>query len=562
MFKLSSLCLASLIVLQAPFSVAQSAPVAASVAEQPLAERINAALAAHFKADEPGATVIVVKDGKTVFRKAYGSADLTSKQAMQPEMQMRLGSITKQFTSTAILMLAEQGKLSLQDDITRFLPDYPTGGKRITIEHLLTHTSGILSYTSMPSFRNIMDKDLSVAEMIATFKNEPKQFEPGTRWDYSNSGYFLLGAIIEKVSGKSYADFVAENIFTPLGMRDTAYEGHERNGIRHIAGYSRSDKGGFEPTIKISMNLPYAAGSLVSTVDDLARWDAAISSGKLLKPASWQKAFTAYTTTDGKSTHYGYGWEVSKFQGYDTIGHGGGIPGFATYAIRIPSEHLYVAVLTNADSGLFRPESAASLAAGIMVGKPFIDYKPVALDAKVLDRYVGTYKVDDQSNRVVTRDGDHLVLQRTGRPPVSLQAYSENGFFTENGFVHMEFVRDAKGEVTHMMMSQFGNDERNDRTSGTVPVRPSVTLDAKTFDTYVGRYQLNPQFFIELTREGEKFFAQATGQGKLEIVAEAANRFYVKAVGAVLTIEKGADGAVTQLVLSQGGRDAPAKKIN
>jgi D-alanyl-D-alanine carboxypeptidase len=169
--------------------------------EAPLAERLDAALKPLFKSDAPGATVIVTKDGMPVFRKADGLADVDKKTPMQPEMQLRLGSITKQFTAVAILMLAEQGKLSLQDDITRFLPDYPVKGKRITIEHLLQHTSGIPNYTSMMLFGLSAGRDRSVQQMIDSFKDQSLDFEPGARWSYSNSGYFLLGAIIEKVSG-------------------------------------------------------------------------------------------------------------------------------------------------------------------------------------------------------------------------------------------------------------------------------------------------------------------------------------------------------------------------
>lgn len=374
--RVASPLLTLLLMLQAPASHAGSASptavapaiVVAASQEEALAARINSEIAPLFKASEPGATIIVTRDGLTVFRQAYGMADVAKGLPMTPDTVMRIASITKQFTATGILMLVDEGKLALTDDINKFLPDYPTGGKRISIEHLLTHTSGIANYTSKPTFEMGMNTDLTVSQMIDSFKNDTPQFEPGTRYSYSNSGYFLLGAIIEKVSGLSYAKFVEQRIFVPLGMRNSAYEGHERGSAMRAQGYTRSSAGaGFEAGKSVSMTLPYAAGALVSTVDDLARWDAAVSAGRLLKPSSQQKAFTAHVLADGKSVPYGYGWSVRKMHGMPMQSHGGGIPGFSTYALRLPEKQLYVAVLTNADRGLPGAEMIALKAATIAI---------------------------------------------------------------------------------------------------------------------------------------------------------------------------------------------------
>jgi D-alanyl-D-alanine carboxypeptidase len=221
---------------------------------------------------------------RTARRAAQGLwlADTASTSALAPDTPMRVGSITKQFTSTAILMLVDEGKVKLDDDITVYLPDYPTQGKKISIEHLLTHTSGIVSFTGKPDYMANMSQGRDGAQMVDSFKNDPLEFAPGSRYKYNNSGYFLLGAIIEKVSGMRYDEFIAQRIFVPLGMTRTAYEGHERDKAVRALGYS--GKGGsFAPSAPLSMSQPYAAGSIVSTVDDLAKWDAAVSSGKLLK---------------------------------------------------------------------------------------------------------------------------------------------------------------------------------------------------------------------------------------------------------------------------------------
>lgn len=555
MLKLSPLCLAAMLLLQLPASAVQAAPVAATV-DQALAARIDAVIAPHYKATDPGATVIVTKDGKTLLRKAYGMADVAAKVPMRAEMSLRLGSITKQFTSTAILMLAEEGKLAVTDPITKFLPDYPTQGKVITIEHLLTHTSGVVSYTGKPDFRASSTKDLSVSQMIDSFKNDPLEFAPGTRYAYNNSGYFLLGAIIEKVSGQSYAKFVEQRIFVPLGMTQTAYEGMERGPTSRAAGHSRSESG-FAPSPPLSMSLPYAAGSLVSTVDDLARWDAAVSSGKLLKAASWTQAFTPYKLADGKATAYGYGWMLGKLRGSDTIGHGGGINGFSTYALRVPGQKVYVAVLTNADGGLVQPALVANKAAAVAMGKPFPERQTIALSADKLDGYAGVYQVDDKVSRTVRREQDHLVIQRSGRGPIALYPFADDSFFMKDMITIVKFGRNAKGAVTQVTLDDDGVESVSARTGDVAPERKAVTLPKAALDGFAGRFELMPGFVLELSRDGDKFFGQATGQQKFLLVPVSETAFYVKEVDAEVRFDKGND----QMVLLQGGRNMPGKRL-
>jgi CubicO group peptidase (beta-lactamase class C family) len=524
---------------------------------QDVAARIDQVLSATYKTDAPGATVIVVKDGKTILRKAYGLADIEHKQPLAPDTPMRLGSITKQFTSTAILMLVDEGKIKLDDDITVYLPDYPSQGKKVTIEHLLTHTSGIVSYTGKPDYMANMQKDLTVRQMVDSFKDDPLEFAPGSRYRYNNSGYFLLGAIIEKVSGQTYDKFVEQRIFVPLGMKRTAYEGHERDKAARALGYSKAPDG-FKPAAPLSMTQPYAAGSLVSTVDDLARWEAAVGSGKLLKSASWQRAFTPYTLSGGASTGYGYGWETGKLRGAPMIGHGGGINGFNTYALRLPAEKLYVAVLSNVDSGLPPAGEAAYKAAAIAIGNPFPEYKEVKLDAKTLDAYAGVYRVEGSDTRTVRRDGERLVLQRAGRPPVTLHAYSETGFFIPGSLQSIEFTRDAQGRATQLVVHNPTSDQVSPRTGDAPPQRVAVKIDHAKFDAYAGRYQLAPNFAIELSRDGDRYWTQATGQAKVEVFALNERTFFSNQVDAELRFDDAAPG---QLVLAQGGREIKGTKL-
>ncbi len=357
-------------------AAAMAAPALArkpAAADATIAARIDALLAPLFDADAPGATVIVTRDGETIFRKAYGMADVEAGRAMRPDDAMRLASVTKQFTAAAIMLLVEEGKLRLDEDFTVYLPDYPKPAQTITVDQLLTHTSGIPGYTELPGFGIAIGMDVTPAQMIERFNRLPLQFAPGTRMRYNNSAYFLLGAIIERVSGRPYAEFMAERVFEPLGMRDTAYEGHERHGKTRVQGYRRIEREGrpaFAPAQPISMTQPYSAGALISTVDDLARWDAAIASGRLLKPESWRLLHTPIRVPTGNASRVARGWFVSELQGREMVHHNGGIPGFNTDALRVPTERVYAAVLMNAESGRASATALNRHIAAIAMGAP------------------------------------------------------------------------------------------------------------------------------------------------------------------------------------------------
>jgi len=269
-------------------------------------------------------------------------------------------------------MLVEEGKLALDARIETYLPDCPTHGLRITLEHLLAHTSGIRSYTELPDFFATERLDRSVSEMIALFSHEPMEFVPGFRWKYSNSGYFLLGAIIEAVTGQTWADFLQERIFTPLGMTGTFAADHERIIPRRVPGYAADpNRGGWTNAAYLSMTQPYAAGAMLATVDDLARWDAALRSGKLVAPTSLARAWTPVALNDGSSSGYGYGWSVGAWQGSPVISHDGGINGFLSEVIHCPQEEVYVAILTNSAGGRPGPGAVARKAAALAMGKPW-----------------------------------------------------------------------------------------------------------------------------------------------------------------------------------------------
>lgn len=542
--------------------LAAAAPPPARPAPGPAAA-VEALLQRSFPADRPGAAAIVVKDGRTLYRGARGMADLEMGVALQPDMVFRLGSITKQFTAVAILMLAEEGKLSLEDPIEKHLPGYPTQGHVITIEHLLTHTSGIQSYTDMPGWMTTkILAPMSVEELVDGFKREPMQFAPGTRWAYNNSAYVLLGAIVEKASGKTYEAFVRERIFEPLGMSSSQYDRTERIVPRRARGYTRQ---GDEPrnAAYLSMTQPYSAGSLASTVDDLARWDAALGTERLLKRASLEKAWTPYVLKDGKPTGYGYGWGVSKIRGRRAIAHGGGIHGFSTYAVRLPEERVFVAVLCNSDDPAAPPEYLGKKIAAIATGDPFPEPVAVAVDPAVLARYAGVYRIDEKTTRTVLVEGGRLFTQRSGGERIEARPSSETEFFYERSFSRFRFVLDATGRPTEMLFFPDGADEPEHapRVGDAPAEREAAKVDPALYDAYVGEYELQPGFVLSVTREGDRLMTQATGQPKVEIFPSSETEFFLKVVDARITFVRGPGGKVDQLVLHQGGRDMPARRV-
>jgi len=415
-----------------------------------LVQTIDDLIQETYKATEPGAAVIVVKDGEVVFRKGHGMANLELGVPIEPDMVFRIGSITKQFTAVAILMLVEQGKLSLNDSISKFLPDYPTQGHVITVEHLLTHTSGIKNYTDMPEWLSLWRKDFTVEELITFFKDQPMDFAPDTRWAYSNSGYILLGAIIEKVSSQTYEQFIQQNIFTPLGMKQSYYDSTSRVILRRVAGYGK-DSEGYINAHYISMTQAYSGGALASTVDDLAIWDAALYTEQLLKQTALQQAFIPHQLANGDSTSYGYGWKISEYEGHLQITHRGGIDGFLSYAIRMPNDRIFVAVFSNNEG--VDPEQLAFKIAASVIGNPYKEPVAIELSPEAIARYEGVYKINASEERYITREGSQLFSQRGQGPRVELVACAPNEFFIKgNSFVHFRFISDASEAVIAVEM--------------------------------------------------------------------------------------------------------------
>ncbi|MAB50101.1 MAG: serine hydrolase [Flavobacteriaceae bacterium] len=314
---------------------------------QGLEKKIDSLITTVFKDNEgPGSVFLVAKDGKAFYRKAFGKSNIELNVNMTPLNIFQIGSMTKQFTAIAIMMLEEQGKLNVTDSISKYVPDYPNGNK-ITIHHLLTHTSGIKDFTKIKSIMSIAKKDLTPKELVNFFKNEPVDFQPGEKFEYNNSGYVVLGYIIELVSGQTYEDFIEKNIFEKLGMNNSRYAS-DREIVKNRA-YGYHNKGELTNKMYVSLSIPYASGSLMSSVDDMLKWQNAIKKNGLVSQSTTEKVFRKYTLNNGEPFTYGYGWHLKDIEGIPTREHGGSIFGFKSMAVYVPDLDIYVVGFSNCD---------------------------------------------------------------------------------------------------------------------------------------------------------------------------------------------------------------------
>lgn len=318
------------------------------VFSQNLSKEIDSLIIDEIK-DEygPGGVFMVAKNGKIIYEKAIGKANIELDENLTTNSVFQLGSMTKQFTAIAILILEEQGKLNTKDLVSKYIPDYPSGDS-ITLHHLLTHTSGIKDYTKLKTLRDVVLKEMTPKMLVDLFKNEPDDFQPGEKFEYNNSGYVLLGYIIEIISGLNYEEFIKKHIFEKAGMSNSRYASDRQIITNRAYGYQKRDSIYLNKTI-INYSVPFASGALMSTMGDMLKWQDALNQNIILKNEYTQKAFETYSLNNGEKFTYGYGWHIKDVKGIPSREHGGSIFGFKTMGIYIPSEDIYVLGMCNCD---------------------------------------------------------------------------------------------------------------------------------------------------------------------------------------------------------------------
>jgi CubicO group peptidase (beta-lactamase class C family) len=408
----------------------------------------------------PAVSIVVLKNGEIVKTKGYGFANVEHQVAAKPETIYQSGSVGKQFTATLLMMLVEEGKLALDDKINKYFTDAPEIWKDITVRHLLTHTSGISNklYGQMN-----MRADYTEDELIKKISSIPLDFQPGEKWNYSNPGYVTLGILIHKVSGKFYGDLLQEKIFKPLGM-NTARVINEAEIIPNRAAGYRVVKGELRNQEWVSPALNTTAdGSLYFTVLDMAKWDAALYTEKLLKRSSLEQMWTPVKLNNGKTQAYGFGWSFGEIKGHKIIEHGGAWQGFTTFIARYVDDKLSIIVLTNlagADPGKIAHGIAGFYNAELSPLPPAIppDTQKIdtQVDPKLLDTYVGEYELAPGFTITIIKEGNDLFGQATGQSKFQLYPETTTKFFLKVVDAKIEFFKDASGKVTHLMLYQNG----------------------------------------------------------------------------------------------------------
>jgi CubicO group peptidase (beta-lactamase class C family) len=525
---------------------------------------IDSAMTANYKSDGPGAILLIAKDGKAIFRKAYGLANLELKIPNKPEYLFRIGSMTKQFVAVCILKLAQEGKLSLDDDIRKYLPDYNTYNRAITINNLLSHTSGITDYTSKPDFLKQMAVDHSKKEIMDSFMKDSLLFEPGTNWSYSNSGYVLAGLILEKITEMSLGEYLQKNVFDPLGMTNTYIGTFEKLIPNTAYGYSLVGKDKFAPASYTSWSWAFAAGDIISNVDDLLKWDEALYTEKIVKKEWLEKAWSSYVLLNKQMTNYGFGWTTGMYKELSLITHDGGFPGFLCSGIRIPSQHLYFTILSNTIS---IEQDFSILIALRAAGQKITFPKVINVKQKKLQEYIGVYAEDriatnsnyGKTYRYVTIKNDTLFSQGTGGSKSPLLNIDKDLFVSKDFWTFTKFHRNNKGEIISLERYEepikYGPNKLESKTNLTLPKEKSaISLKQQTLELYKGKYDLGGGILIKVTIEGNNIYIQVTGQEREEIFAESETKFFLKSEDVIIEFIKNDQGVTKGLILNQGDK--------
>lgn len=391
-----------------------------------LEQRIDAAFAQEILPEGPGAALAIVKDGRFIFRKGYGLANVEWGIQMPPDAVFPIASLTKQFTAVAIMMLKERGLVSLDVSLEKYLPDFPLQGRHVTVRHLLNHTSGIHSYSDLPEHRrNTAPLKSSLNKLVELIANRPFEFEPGERYRYNNSGYVLLGAVIENVSGTRYRDFLKREIFDPLGMRSTAYRSDEPIVPKRVAGYQRGQSG-IENASYMSPTFFHAAGGLASTLDDLAIWDRAIRANRLIEAGSFAHMLVPTRLSDGTEYPYGFGFGTAVYREQRIYHHTGGINGFATHMLHLRDTNLTTIVLSNLY--LFPMDRITRLLLRCALELPEASATQFTRDESA-DSFAGEFKIGTFRRQIITTEGG---LAFADQPGTLLRLHGEDTLFEAN----------------------------------------------------------------------------------------------------------------------------------
>jgi CubicO group peptidase (beta-lactamase class C family) len=518
----------------------------------------DALLSRSISADKPGVNIVISRQGEVIYQASRGLADVNGKRALVDHDVLLIGSITKQYAAAAVLKLAAEDQLALADSVGALLADERFND--VTVAQLLNHTSGIASYTSIPGYMvdERITRDLTTEQLIEVFAELPRDFAPGQRWAYNNSGYVLVGAVIEAVTDMPWHAYIEQALLQPLQLHATGYYSDANSKPYPIQGYSGGDA--ITPALPMSITQPHAAGALAATAVDVDRWQYALHSGKVL-PAAW---YTQMVTPTEVMPNYGFGLGLGSFLGQTVREHSGGIHGFVSDGIWLEESQLSVVVLANSDTPQVAPTMLTKRLAALALGTPLpIDWPVQPIAADMMQQLHGSYQIDADTQRyLIHRDGELLSQRQGGAESKAIYVGNET-FALADSLAYFSVQRNADGSVKGVNFYQAGavTPGYADKVSDEVSVRTVIQLTEQQALRLTGDYELQPGFIIQVRLTPAGLTAQATGQSAFALTAASEYEVYNSQFGITLLFDA-ADEVPAQLTLLQGGARMPAPRVD
>ncbi len=512
---------------------------------------------------EPGAVVLITRQGRPVFRNVYGMASVELGVPAAPGLIYPIGSLTKQTTAIAALMLVDEGKLRLDSTIGALLPGFHPAAVPITLEQLLGHTSGLVNYVNLPDWSSLWGKELKPDQLLDYFRKRPLAAPAGSEFEYNNSGYVAVGRMIELASGQSYADFLRARIFEPLGMRRSGYNDFTAILEGRVPGYTRTGDGWQNSRAVLHPSQLFSAGALYSNVDDLARLQDALAGGRLISPALLERMTSPGRLNDELKTGYGLGWAVSTQQGRKVLEHGGATNGFYCAVIWLPEDGVWAAVTTNRYGFADKARELLLEAAKRVAGWPERE-TPAAVDVAALDALEGWYRLLRGPDWIeVARDGDHLVTRRKDGETLAAWPRTPFEFFRDGRPELLRFEADtATGTRSLVTVVPYIGEKRWVRSA--LPADAPVAAGAAAGPApdpavYVGRYAISADLEIEVIAAGGGLAVNALGYQNVPLKPIGEHEFELALVFGRVRFEV-ENGRAIALVFTQGGQEMTGRR--
>ena len=523
-------------------------------------------------------TILVTQNGKKIYSNALGYADKNNNRMLNENTSVYLASVSKQFTTMAVMILKEQNKLSYDNTLSQYFSEFPEYANKVTIRHLMNHTSGIPDHYRLGAYKPGLNNE----DVFKLLIKQPLDFEPGANFSYSNGGYVLLSMIVAKVAEQPFHEFMHDNIFKPLGMKNTlVYDQSEPKIKDRAVGYNAD---GILDDYTIFTT---GAGGIYSTINDLHLWDQALYTEKLVSKETLNEAFTPAKLNNGNYTQYGFGWSVYEAEGRKTVQHSGGLAGYMTFLKRNLYDNSGYIILTN--HGRQTNLTPIMRALDAILADESYELPRVPISAK-LSKLLSKNRAETAigiTNKLLQSDGEKYEIDEYGINALGYKYFGEGDFDTTlaifefnieknpmsaNPYDSLGEVQLASGDTLQAIKNYKKSYELDPSNTNAIDVLKGmgvdtskmtevIDLDVEVLEQYIGDYELQPNFILSVTREEKQLFVQATGQGKIEVFPMSEIKFYAKVVNAKITFNRGEDGKINSLTLHQNGnRIAPKIK--